>query len=631
MPHLFHHDGEAHGIHLCALAAGKGLHDDMLGAVDDDLRSFHLAHPLVVQDAVLGTQNPQLAGAEGLASVAELCQLCQHGAQALFVGIPPEESPVEGVPVALHGDLVAIVQAGHARQGVDDGVSHPQAEQAFLVGIAGHTAAALPRAAPAIGGLVSNHGQGTLGVVGGEEVQGGIHGRGRVVFADGQDLRHGLLGGLALDEIQHGVLEGVVHHAVQALAQQIGAALIEAELGGGILPHLAQQELFGADPLDGGAHLLNEFVGQLIGYIQPEACRAAPQPGVDDTARASDELHIGRGLLVDLGQGLKAPPAAVAALVLGAEIVPAAVRGVGIPVRAALAVAALAVEVAAVGAGVAEHAVQHDADAVLLGGGAQCLKIFVGAQQGVHIQVVGGVVAVVGVGLKDGVEVDEIHPHLVQVGELLLDALEVAAEIILIQVAAHLVGLPEGLGVLVGLIDAVGKGHGLVLYPFAEAVREDLIEHLALDAFRGLKVLLIDRDLPAFAILPADHTAVVGAAHDAAEVGVEVEVVEVEARVIQRHFHGKVVLPGGLAIEVHPVVDGNIELALFFQDKVRVYIAQLFGDAERQPDSLPGAHRTKGLLEIGVKTVEQTRQVGSFLSQKKPRFRNGSGAEIYLC
>ena len=397
------------------------------------------------------------------------------------------------------------------------------------------------------------------------------------------------------------------------------------------LPHLAQQELFGTDPLDGGAHLLNEFVGQLIGYIQPEACRAAPQPGVDDTARAGDELHIGGGLLIDLGQGLKAPPAAVTTLVLGAEIVPAAVRGVGVPVRAALAIAALAVEVAAVGAGVAEHAVQHDADAVLLGGGAQCLKILVGAQQGVHIQVVSGVVAVVGVGLKDGVEVDEIHPHLVQVRELLLDALEVAAEIVLVQVAAHLVGLPEGLGVLVGLIDAVGKGHGLVLHAFAEAVREDLIEHLTLDAFRGLKVLLIDRDLPAFAILPADHTAVVGAAHDAAEVGVEIEVVEVEARVIQRHFHGKVVLPGGLAIEVHPVVDGNIELALFFQDKVRVYIAQLFGDAERQPDSLPGAHCTKGLLEIGVKTVEQTRQVGSFLSQKKPRFRNGSGAEIYLC
>ena len=378
----------------------------MFGAVDDDLRSLHLAHPLVVQDAVLGTQDPQLAGAEGLAGMAELCQLCQHGAQALFVGIPPEESPVEGVPVALHGDLVAIVQAGHTRQGVDDGVGHPQAEQAFLVGIAGHTAAALPRAAPAIGGLVSDHSQGTLGVVGGEKVQGGIHGRGRVVLADGQDLRHGLLGGLALDEIQHGVLEGVVHHAVQALAQQVGAALVEAELGGGILPHLAQQELFGTDPLDGGAHLLNEFVGQLIGYIQPEACRAAPQPSVDDTARASDELHIGRGLLVDLGQGLKAPPAAVAADITGIEVIPAAVGRIAVTVSAAGAIAAFAVKIERIRTGVAEHAIQNNADAVFFGLGAQGGKILVGAQQRIGFQVVGRIVAVVGVGLKNRVQVN---------------------------------------------------------------------------------------------------------------------------------------------------------------------------------------------------------------------------------
>ena len=175
----------------------------------------------------------------------------------------------------------------------------------------------------------------------------------------------------------------------------------------------------------------------------------------------------------------------------------------------------------------AEHAVQHDADAVFFGGGAQCLKILVGAQQGVHIQVVGGVVAVVGVGLKDGVEVDEIHPHLVQVRELLLDALEVAAEIILVQVAAHLVGLPEGLGVLVGLIDAVGKGHGLVLHPFAEAVREDLVEHFALDGLRRLESGIVDRDLPFLTVLPADYAAVVRPAHDAAEVGIQIKVIEV--------------------------------------------------------------------------------------------------------
>ena len=243
------------------------------------------------------------------------------------------------------------------------------------------------------------------------------------MLADGKDLVGGLLGGLAFYKIQHGVLEGVVHHAVQPLAQQVGAAVVKAELGGGVLPHLAQQELLRAYPLDGGADLLDKRVRQLIGHIQPETGSTPTQPCVDHAALAGDELHKGGGLLVDLRQGLKAPPAAVAALVLGVKIVPAAVRGVGVAVSAALAVASLAVEVPAVGAGVAEHTVQHDADAVLGGLAAEHLKLFVGAQQRVHVQVVGGVVAVVGMRLKDGVQVQIIHAHLPQVGELDADAL----------------------------------------------------------------------------------------------------------------------------------------------------------------------------------------------------------------
>ena len=70
----------------------------------------------------------------------------------------------------------------------------------------------------------------------------------------------------------------------------------------------------------------------------------------------------------------------------------------------------------------------------------------------------------------------------------MLDALQVAAEIVLVQVAADLVGLPEGLGVLVGLIEPVREGHGLVLHALAEAVREDLVEHLALDGVRRLEI-----------------------------------------------------------------------------------------------------------------------------------------------
>ena len=168
-------------------------------------------------------------------------------------------------------------------------------EDALFVGVAGHAAAALPLPAPAIGGLIRNDGEGAFGVVGGEEVEGRIHGRGRVVLTDGHDLVHGLLGGLAFDEIQHGVFERVVHHAVQPFAQQVGAALVEAELGGGILPHLAQQELFGAHPLDGGTHFFNKAVGQLVGHIQPETGCAPAEPGVDDAALARDEIDDRRG------------------------------------------------------------------------------------------------------------------------------------------------------------------------------------------------------------------------------------------------------------------------------------------------------------------------------------------------
>ena len=153
-----------------------------------------------MEDAALRPQDTKLSGAEGLAGVAELCQLCQNRLQPLFVAVPAVEAAVEGVAVALHPDLVAVVEAGDAGQGVDDGVSHPQLEHSFLVGVAGDAAAALPLAAPSIGRLVGNDGQCALGVVGGEEVQGRIEGRGGVVLADGEDVGHGLAGVPSADE-----------------------------------------------------------------------------------------------------------------------------------------------------------------------------------------------------------------------------------------------------------------------------------------------------------------------------------------------------------------------------------------------------------------------------------------------
>ena len=67
---FLHHDGEAHGVYLGVLAGSQRLHDDVLRTVHNDLRSLGLTDALVVQNAVLSPQHPQLAGAEGLAAVA---------------------------------------------------------------------------------------------------------------------------------------------------------------------------------------------------------------------------------------------------------------------------------------------------------------------------------------------------------------------------------------------------------------------------------------------------------------------------------------------------------------------------------------------------------------------------------
>ena len=196
------------------------------------------------------------------------------------------------------------------------------------------------------------------------------------------------------------------------------------------------------------------------------------------------------------------------------------------------------------------------------------LEVLVGAQQGVHVAVVGGVVPVVGVGLEDGVQVEIRHPQLMQVGQLELDALQVPAEIIVVQKAAGLVGLPGGLGVLVGLVEPVGKGDVLVFDPFAEAVGEDLVEHPALDAAGGLEIGVVHRQLPALALLPGEDALAHLAPVDAPEVGVQVKVVEVQPRVLDLHVHRKVVEAGGLAVEGHPVKDGHIPGTLLLQDEV---------------------------------------------------------------
>ena len=396
---------EAAGVDLGALAESL-LRDQVRAAVQDDLRRLGLAHAAVVQHIALGTDQLKPPAVKGIAAAAQGGQRFHRAAQPLLGGVPVKERPVEGVAVALHGDLITVVDAGHARQGKDHRIPQQQAADGAVHLAGRNTALALPVAVAAVAGLARNGGDGALGVVGGQEVHRTVQRRGRVVLADLQDPVGYIRRVGAVQVIQRGVAEGIVHHGIEAVPAQVGAALAEGLLRGGVLPDLAQQQLVLTMGFDGSTDFFNESIGQLIGYIEPEARGTQPQPGVNDAALAADKIHIGGRILLYLGQRLKVPPAAVAAAIAGVKVVPAAVGRAAVAVGTARAVAALTVEVDRVRAGMAEHAVKNDADALSGSGGAKGAELLVRAQQRVGLEVVGRVVAVVGVGLKDRVQVD---------------------------------------------------------------------------------------------------------------------------------------------------------------------------------------------------------------------------------
>ena len=349
--------------------------------------------------------------------------------------------------------------------------------------------------------------------------------------------------------------------------------------------------------LDGLADALNEEVGQLVGHVQPEAGSAQLHPGVDHAALAADEVLVIGVFLPNLGQGVEAPPASVAAGVLGAKVVPGAVAAVGVVVGPAHTVAALPIEVHTVGAGVAEHAVQNDADAVLAGLGAQGAELLVGAQQRVGAEVIGGVVPVIGVGLEDGVQVQVGDAQALQIGQLLADALKVAAEVVHVQIAAGLVGPEIRLAVFVLPVHPPGKGHGLVLHALTEPVGEDLVEHAALQAGGGDEVLLVHGELPGRAFHPGEVAAAVGAAVNAAEVGVQIKIIEVQPRLARLELDGEVVHLGGLVGEGH--ADVLAGLAVPPEHQMGVHIAVLFRHRQVQRDLLALRHGPEGRFILG--------------------------------
>ena len=163
------------------------------------------------------------------------------------------------------------------------------------------------------------------------------------------------------------------------------------------------------------------------------------------------------------------------------------------------------VEIATVRPGMGKDPVQNDADAPLPRFGTEGFEILLRAQERVDAPVVRRVVAVVAVRLEDGVEIDTGDAQLLEIGELLPDAVEIAAVIVVRRVVpAAAVGGVEGLlrpvPVQIDLSPhalVIGRpgDHGGVLAP-AEPVREDLVGHRLTEPSGGIVLRRVDGDLP---------------------------------------------------------------------------------------------------------------------------------------
>ena len=440
---------------------------------------------------------------------------------------PGEEAPVKGVLCAGHARLVAVVDRRDPGQSVVDGGGKQQqlfCPRQLRRGMA-ELRLRLPRHARAI--CAAEHGQDPLGIVGAQQVHAGVHRLRRVVQHHAVDLVHELRRVAGQGKMQHGVPEGVVHHAVQLPSVKVAPPSAVADLVAGVLPDLAQQQFVSAVALDRCAHRVQKRVRQLVGDVQPEAVRAHVHPAVDHAALAGDESGKGGVVLVDLRQGVDVPPAGVAAVL--PEVVPAVVRGILALPRADVRVAARCGEIAAVVAGVAEHAVQQDLDPKLMRLAAQGGKVGVRPQQRVHVQVVRRVVTVVGMGLKDGVQIDGIHAQRRDVGQLLRDPAQVAAVVIVVGDPAGLVRQVDRQLTFVPVEDPVPGHARLRRAGIAEAVRENLVDDPALEAVGRAKRRVVNRQLPLFgAVHACGPRAGVLAQHGHAPGGLIFKIVEVK-------------------------------------------------------------------------------------------------------
>ena len=404
---------------------------------------------------------------------------------------------VVGVFEALHPDFITIVDAGNARIGHLPKRGHHDTSHAEIVLclIEPRTRLFYSRHTIIIGCLAQK-GNGPLHIMAADQIHHRIKILGRIIFTQAFKLPEAAAAiRISQQIIKQDLAERVVHCRVHFLTAKIFPLHTIGYFMGSIFPNLANHNRIGIRLLELRIEPLGKWFGQLIDHIQPPAGNSLFEPVMQDAPGLTDyKIHIGRRGFGNIRQRIKVPPALILMRKV-AKVVPLIIRRFrGLECTYTI-VLALAVEIAAVAARMAEYAIQYHAYSLRSCFFYQFLKIFFIPEDRINLQIIAGIVVVIAFRFKDRIQVDHRDSQFLQVSQFFDDALDIATE--------EIIGNDfPGIGVLIitGIVTPVGmKNRALLadnLIPFAlEPVRKDLVHDGVLKPVGCFGTLMVNRNL----------------------------------------------------------------------------------------------------------------------------------------
>ena len=477
---------------------------------------------------------------------ADLCQAAEMRQHICIHMIPIEREATERVGIALHADLVAIIDAGNAEDGEQQ---HRRRLDALFRSAAGAFAQfCITHFILRIGVDAAQRRQDARRVVRSEDIHERIENGLRIIVPQHRDRLAEQRRVTAEDKLDDRILERVIHHAVQLLAPKIFAALAVCDLVGGVLPNFPQHHGFRIGHFDGLADLFNKLVGEFVRHIQAKAAQRIFQPISNDPVFARYVIGVRRTFFIDGGQIIDPPPRAVFFRIMD-KIIPRIVLGIFGLIGADARVAAVFIEIQAVVPGMIEHAVEHDADAALAALFDEPGKLLFRAERRIDLHKIARIVAVVGEGTEDRVQIQDGDVQTLQVIEFFEDAADIAAEKVVVE------DLPLGVhAILGGFVPTLVQpffGRDAHFAAAVKAVGEDLIHDTALQPGRRPEPRFIDEDLIERGRSCKFQVAQLSAARFSPVV--ELEIIEIQPRIrqIQEQFpavrnfvHTQILSPG---------------------------------------------------------------------------------------